>query len=99
VRRAPDTLEPATSWRDQAECANDYPADWWYPIGTNFTAKADTARATTICQRCPVAVDCLEHALTTPEPFGIWGGLTEDQRAEAIHQRRLARRAATRAAA
>ncbi len=27
---------------------------------------------------------CLAHALQIPEPYGIWGGLSEDERAERL---------------
>lgn len=36
--------------------------------------------AKSICRRCPVRADCLEHALRTDERYGIWGGLTEGER-------------------
>lgn len=37
-------------------------------------------RAKRICATCPVKDTCREHALATREPFGIWGGLTEEER-------------------
>ena len=37
------------------------------------------AAAKSICQSCPLAVQCLEYALKNQE-VGIWGGTTEDQR-------------------
>jgi WhiB family redox-sensing transcriptional regulator len=30
---------------------------------------------------------CAEHALTVREPYGVWGGLSEDDR-DAIYRRR-----------
>lgn len=36
--------------------------------------------AISICRRCPVIDKCREHALGTPELYGVWGGLTADQR-------------------
>lgn len=47
-----------------------------------------TAEARRICSGCPVRQECLEWALDTRVPYGIWGGLTERQR------RRLLRRTA-----
>jgi len=32
------------------------------------------------CRRCPVIEECLLHAVTWPEPFGTWGGLTASER-------------------
>jgi WhiB family redox-sensing transcriptional regulator len=33
-----------------------------------------------VCQRCPVRAECAAHALTTQEPYGVWGGFTEHER-------------------
>ncbi|CAM5312487.1 hypothetical protein SNARM312S_06834 [Streptomyces narbonensis] len=32
--------------------------------------------------RCPVRAECAAHALAVREPYGVWGGLTEDEREE-----------------
>ncbi|HEY1179349.1 MAG TPA: WhiB family transcriptional regulator [Phytomonospora sp.] len=39
-----------------------------------------TKPAMRICQRCPVAAECLDHALANNERFGIWGGVSERNR-------------------
>jgi hypothetical protein len=44
----------------------------------------DIARAKAICAECPVRQRCFEGALARREPYGVWGGLTEDDR-EAIY--------------
>ena len=38
--------------------------------------------AVTICNRCPVMQRCLTYALENNEAHGVWGGLTESQRAQ-----------------
>ncbi|WP_331720682.1 WhiB family transcriptional regulator (plasmid) [Streptomyces sp. NBC_01178] len=38
------------------------------------------ARAKVICARCPLMASCLEGALERGEEYGVWGGLTEDER-------------------
>ena len=43
------------------------------------------ATAKLTCTQCPVIQRCRDHALTTPEPYGVWGGLSEDER-EAIRR-------------
>ena len=40
--------------------------------------------AKAVCRTCPVRTECLEHALKIPEPYGIWGGLSEDERAQLL---------------
>ena len=43
--------------------------------------KARAAAAKTICAGCPVRDECLTHALSAGEEYGIWGGLTRRERA------------------
>lgn len=51
---------------------------------------ADEARA--ICYTCPVLDECRDYALAQPISalFGIWGGLTGDERRHAKRQPRKA---------
>ena len=37
--------------------------------------------AKAICGSCPAVDDCRTHALTVQEPYGIWGGMSERDRA------------------
>jgi WhiB family redox-sensing transcriptional regulator len=37
-------------------------------------------RAIAVCQHCPVVFDCLAYALDADERYGVWGGLTAQQR-------------------
>jgi WhiB family redox-sensing transcriptional regulator len=43
--------------------------------------------AVSICNTCPVKMQCLEHALNTPEIYGVWGGMTEEQRHQILRKR------------
>jgi WhiB family redox-sensing transcriptional regulator len=38
-------------------------------------------RAKRICRDCPVISECREHALRTPETYGIWAAMTPRERA------------------
>jgi WhiB family redox-sensing transcriptional regulator len=40
-----------------------------------------------VCNTCPVKQACLDHALSVPEIFGVWGGMTEEQRHEILKKR------------
>jgi WhiB family redox-sensing transcriptional regulator len=33
-----------------------------------------------VCNECPVRVECLDYALTTNAQFGVFGGMSEDER-------------------
>ena len=43
--------------------------------------------AKAVCASCPVLNACREHALAVQEPYGIWGGLSEDDRAAILMRR------------
>ena len=76
---APDLGMDFEPWRDEAACLQ-YPSEMFFPEkGSN----SRPARA--VCAGCPVKSQCLAWALEHREAFGIWGGMTENQR------RRLAR--------
>ena len=57
--------------------------------GPSRRKRESTAKA--VCARCPVIARCALHALAVREPYGVWGGLSEDER-EAIYlsRRKLA---------
>lgn len=80
------TVIPA--WHDEAACQG-MDVNLFYPV------KGKKLAALKVCARCPVADLCLEYAQARSEPWGIWGGMTERERAAA---RRRARRAANQAA-
>lgn len=85
------TLTPFTgTWIHHAACT-DHDAETFFPHDTDT---AGIAIARRICNGCPVKTHCLHHALTTNERFGVWGGLTETQRAN-LHRRTNRRRATT----
>jgi WhiB family redox-sensing transcriptional regulator len=52
----------------------------FFPISSTGQALAQITEAKKLCVRCPVRKACLGFALTTRQDYGIWGGLTEDER-------------------
>lgn len=77
-----------TDWRLRARC-RDYPGDLFFPLGTTGPAQLQAEEAKAVCRRCPVMAECLRWALQTGQEYGIWGGLTEEERR--IMRRRAAR--------
>jgi WhiB family redox-sensing transcriptional regulator len=76
------------SWARSAECAKP-----GQPLMFPHEGDADGVKlARDVCNVCPVRQQCLDEALGRNESFGIWGGLTTDER-------RALRRKAARAAA
>lgn len=77
------TIKPdqqvTTEWRALSACKG-YDSDLWFPAGETGLAEDQIAQAKRVCQGCVVADDCLKYAVVTNQRFGIWGGLTEDER-------------------
>ncbi len=69
-------------WQEHGACRT-LPVEMFFPP---VEQEADEAKA--ICATCGVQEPCLEFALASAEPFGIWGGLTSQERARLATQRR-----------
>jgi WhiB family redox-sensing transcriptional regulator len=77
-------------WQAAAACRGmDCDAFFHPPKERARGRRRRVAAARAICQGCPVARACLAHALQAPEPYGIWGGLSEEERAERLDRRSL----------
>lgn len=76
------------SWYDQAECSGqdeEKGAPVFFPTYRGSYPRGEwpvDQRAKALCAVCPVREECLEHALTKPERWGVWGGLNENEREE-----------------
>ncbi len=64
-------------WQVDGVCAQTDPEAFFPDKG------GSTREAKKVCSSCPVRAECLEHALTRGERFGIWGGLSERERRRA----------------
>ena len=78
-------------WRHRAACRDEDPELFW-PVGNSGPALLQIAEAKTVCRRCPVASACLSWAMETGQEYGVWGGLSEDER-RALQRRNARTRA------
>lgn len=89
--KAVNKLSPIASdweWQYQGECRKHDPEIFFLDTHLRGSAKQKKiAAAKKICGPCPVKNDCLEHALNTPENYGVWGGLSEEEREILIRRR------------
>lgn len=78
---APKPLSSLWDWQHDGLCRGMSPEIFFHPEGERGSARRlrDLA-AKEICARCPVLEACREHALAMREPYGVWGGMTEDER-------------------
>lgn len=55
-------------------------------------ALARRRAAKSLCQRCPIMIECMSAALDRNETHGTWGGLLEEELAETRKERARRRR-------
>ena len=69
-------------WQYQGACRDADETLFFHPEGERGAARsARENSAKEVCMRCPVRAECAAHALAVREPYGVWGGLSEDERA------------------
>jgi len=74
------TASPSADFFDEAACKGT-DTTVFFPVSETFAGGAKA-----ICATCPVSEQCLEYAIQTRQPDGVWGGLT------AVERHRLVRR-------
>lgn len=68
---------PPSSWKQQgAICATHDDPDLWH----SELNERRTRVAKSLCAQCPLQEQCLDHALEKNFRYGVWGGLTSDER-------------------
>ncbi len=89
LSRLPMPTMDVWEWQFQGACREADPRLFFHPDSERGPAKLCRDRAAVkICQECPVMLQCREHSLQVEEPYGVWGGLTQDERWDAIRARR-----------
>jgi WhiB family transcriptional regulator, redox-sensing transcriptional regulator len=64
----------ATAWMRDGLCAQTDP-EAFYP-----DEYSDVGPAKAVCAVCPVLAECRAYALETGQRFGVWGGLSANER-------------------
>jgi WhiB family redox-sensing transcriptional regulator len=82
-------------WWSRAACLNADP-ELFFPISSSGPALRQVARAKKICARCQVRQACLSYALGAEPVYGVWGGMTEEERRLLKQRERRARTRHTR---
>lgn len=68
------------SWMRDSLCAQAGPGfadEFLFPSRTDGNC---SPKAVAMCRACPVRRECLQWAIDTNQQFGVWGGLTPNQR-------------------
>jgi WhiB family redox-sensing transcriptional regulator len=80
----PGPIADLWEWQVDGSCRSENPDDFFHPEGERGPSRRKRDRAAkAVCLDCPVLQNCRKHALQIREPYGVWGGMTEDERAAA----------------
>lgn len=85
-------VEPENDWRADSACRGMDPVLFFSADGFESKQEKDEREraAKAVCQGCAVSEACLDYALKAGERYGIWGGLTGQER-RALLRRRAAK--------
>ena len=78
LKALPADPSPPDIWQDQAACYGIDP-DTFCP-----TSEEEAGPALAFCSACDIRETCLAWALKNGERYGVWGGLTEQQRRRVV---------------
>jgi WhiB family redox-sensing transcriptional regulator len=69
-------------WQEHAACRGVDPQLFFHPQNERGAARRRRDQAAkSVCAQCSVRAECADYALRAHEPYGIWGGLSEEDRA------------------
>ena len=73
-------------WQQQAACRALDTEIFFPPVVPEHKQQREAreSRAKAICATCPVQEACLDWALRTEEPHGVWGGYSESERKQLL---------------
>jgi len=98
VSRLPGPNADVWDWQLDGSCRGEDSDLFFHPEGERGPSRLSRELAAkSVCARCPVIAQCAAHALTVREPYGVWGGMSEDDR-ESIYLTQRLRQPATRTA-
>lgn len=85
ARRLPSPLADLWDWQRHGACRGRDSAQFFHPDGERGLSRLRReAAAKVVCSGCPVRPECAAYALSTREPYGVWGGFTEAERLRLI---------------
>jgi WhiB family redox-sensing transcriptional regulator len=73
-------------WRSLSACRGEDP-ELFFPVSPFGPGLAQLAMAQAICAACCVRAECLRFALQTGQEYGVWGGLSEQERSAMLRTR------------
>lgn len=85
-------IESVWAWQQSARCRGVNTELFFSADGEGGEARRHRQqRAKEICGKCPVRSQCRDFAMRSRQSFGIWGGMTELERSQALERFSLGR--------
>jgi WhiB family redox-sensing transcriptional regulator len=89
ISRLPMPIQDAWEWQYDGACRGVDPETFFSPDAERGPRRRRReAAAKSLCAVCPVVQECLKHALDVREPYGVWGGLSTNERENLLGHRR-----------
>ena len=81
VSRLPGPNTDFWDWQLNAACRGMDSDVFFHPEGERGAERENRiARAKAVCSTCSVLNACRLYSVKVREPYGVWGGLSEDER-------------------
>lgn len=81
LSRLPGPALDQWEWQLDGACRRVDVELFFHPDNERGPSRSEReAAAKAVCARCPVLQRCREHALQSREPYGVWGGLSVEER-------------------
>lgn len=74
-------------WRHGAACRDEDP-ELFFPLSEMGPGAKQTVRAKAVCGTCPVRQECLAFAVDNGLDYGVFGGLTGEERRSLARRKR-----------
>lgn len=87
ISRLPMPIQETYEWQYLGACRGVDPETFFSPDAERGPRRrAREAAAKALCAVCPVVAECLDHALTVREPYGVWGGMNINERDQLLKE-------------
>ncbi len=74
-------MDATWDWQEHGACRDADTALFFHPQNERGSSRLRRDRAAkSVCGRCDVRLECADYAIRAREPYGVWGGLTEEER-------------------
>ncbi|WP_099331573.1 WhiB family transcriptional regulator [Actinomyces minihominis] len=85
IAHLPGPLIDKWEWQYRGACREMDTEIFFHPEGERGPSRRRlAAEAKKVCATCQVIEECRNHSILSREAYGVWGGLTEEERRRII---------------